>query len=81
MKISISALTAIPELTPAAQDALKDHCHYLLSTLSTDYTELFADPALPGKQVSVAYLSDIAEDLGDARVIETHPVAAMVAAG
>ena len=79
MRKRISALTAISELTPAAQNALEDHCHYLLSTLSPDYTELFSDPALPGKQVSVAYLSDIAEDLVRARVIETYPVAAMVA--
>ena len=31
------------------------------------------------KQVSVAYLSDIAECLERARVIETYPVAAMIA--
>ena len=79
MTTRISSLTEIKKLPPASRNALEDYCHYLLSTLPADYAEFFAEPALPGKKVSVAILTDIATQFKSAHLLEAHPIAAMVA--
>ena len=79
MTTRISSLTDIEVLSAASRNSLEDYCHYLLSTLPADYAEFFAEPALPGKKVSVAILTDIAAQIGQARLLQAHPIAAMVA--
>ncbi|NNE61619.1 MAG: hypothetical protein HKN35_12035, partial [Woeseia sp.] len=79
MTTRISLLTDIEVLSAASRNSLEDYCHYLLSTLPADYAEFFAEPALPGKKVSVAILTDIAAQIEHAQLLETHPIAAMVA--
>lgn len=80
MKTRISELIGATDLEPQDKDALEDHARYLLSTLPSGYSTVFVDPELPGSKTQVTKLREIADALSDARVVDTHPIPAMLAA-
>lgn len=80
MKTRISDLVSATNLTPEDKNFLEDHARYLLSLLPEDYTTPFVDAELPGKKIQVTELRRIAKVIKDSRVVDTHPILAMVAA-
>ena len=79
MKTRISELIGATDLDSRDKDRLEDHARYLLSTLPKESTTVFVDPELPGKKIPVSGLRKIANAMRKAKMLDAHPVPAMLA--